>query len=223
MNESTTSASEATVPGEARLGFIVCGALAREVHQIAHRRGWPVDIHGVPAEHHLCPDRIVQAVEARLVELESRYDRLVVVYGDCGTAGALDRLLARHRAVRPAGPHCYAMLAGCSTDRLSEQVPETYFLTDYLVRRWEQTVLRGLGLDRRPELKELCFRGFKRLIFLRQDPAANLLEKARQIADFMELPLEVWDVGLAGLEARLAEIVEDEASSPGEEALHAPG
>ena len=56
MNESTTSASEATVPGEARLGFIVCGALAREVHQIAHRRGWPVDIHGVPAEHHLYPD-----------------------------------------------------------------------------------------------------------------------------------------------------------------------
>lgn len=191
------------------LAMVVCGALAREVHQIANRRDWEVDIHGVPAEHHLYPDRIVQAIEDKLTDLDGMYEKVVVVYGDCGTAGALDRVLARHKAVRPAGPHCYAMLAGCSTERLSEQVPETYFLTDYLVRRWEQTVLRGLGLDERPELKEMCFAGFKRLIFLRQSPSLELEEKAAEIAEFLELPLEVWDVGLAGLEAHLETLVEE--------------
>jgi hypothetical protein len=190
------------------MAMVVCGALAREVHQIAHRRGWQVDIHGVPAEHHLDPDRIVEAVEDKLVDLEGLYEKVVVVYGDCGTAGALDRVLEKHRAVRPAGPHCYAMLAGCNSDRLSEQVPEAYFLTDYLVRRWENTVLRGMGLDKRPELREMCFEGFKRLIFLRQSPAAELEEKAKAIAEFLELPLEVWEVGLAGLESRLADVVE---------------
>ena len=190
------------------LAMIVCGALVREVHQIVEQRGWQADILGVPAEHHLYPDRIVEAVEEKLIAIEGMYENVVVVYGDCGTAGALDRVLARHRAVRPQGPHCYAMLAGCNTDRLSEQVPETYFLTDYLVNRWETTVLSGLGLDDRPELKEMCFAGFKRLIFLRQNPDGNLEEKASEIAGFLGLPLEVWDAGLAGLEARLAEVVE---------------
>lgn len=198
-------------PATRPLAMVVCGALAREVHEIADRRGWEVDIHGVPAEHHLYPDRIVQAVDEKLTDLDGAYEKVVVVYGDCGTAGALDRILERHRAVRPTGPHCYAMLAGCNTDRLSEQIPETYFLTDYLVRCWEATVLEGLGLDKRPELKEMCFEGFKRLIYLRQTPAADLEEKAFEIAGFLELPLEIWDVGLAGLEARLAEAVEKSA------------
>jgi len=189
--------------------MVVCGALAREVQQIANRRHWQVDIHGVPAEHHLYPDRILQAVEEKLIDLDGQYEKVVVVYGDCGTAGALDRVLARHRAVRPSGPHCYAMLAGCNSERLSEQVPETYFLTDYLVRRWEETVLKSMGLDARPELREMCFAGFKRLIFLRQSPSAELEKKAHEIAEFMELPLEVWDVGLAGLEAHLAALVEE--------------
>ena len=190
------------------LAMIVCGALVREVNQIVEQRGWEADILGVPAEHHLYPDRIVEAVEEKLIAIEGMYQKIVVVYGDCGTAGALDRVLARHRAVRPHGPHCYAMLAGCNTDRLSEQVPEAYFLTDYLVSRWETTVLSGLGLDERPELKKMCFAGFKKLIFLRQNPEGDLQEKASGIAEFLDLPLEVWDVGVAGLEARLAAVVE---------------
>lgn len=200
---------DSTSPPDRRpLALIVCGALAGEVHQIVQRRGWQADIHGISAAHHLYPERIVQAVEDKLSELEGRYDKLVVVYGDCGTAGALDRVLTRHRAVRPLGPHCYAMLAGCNMDRLSEQVPETYFLTDYLVRRWQETVMRGMGLDRRPELKEMCFAGFKRLIYLRQSVGLDLVDKANEISEFLEIPLEIWDVGLDGLEARLARLID---------------
>ena len=203
-----------TSGGRRPLALVVCGALTREVRQIANKRDWQVDIHGVPAEHHLYPEKIVQAVDEKLTDLTDLYDRIVVVYGDCGTAGALDRVLARHRAVRPLGPHCYAMLAGCNTNRLTEQVPETYFLTDYLVRRWAETVLSGLGLDKRPELKEMCFDGFKRLLFLRQSPSPELRKRASEIARFLDLPLETWDVGFAGLEARLAEVVEIQSSSP---------
>lgn len=194
---------------EATTAVVVCGALAREVGAIARRRGWRLDLYPVTARHHLDPARIVAAVDEQLGRLGGRYRRLVVVYGDCGTAGALDRVLARHRAVRPAGPHCYAMLAGCSAERLDRQIPETYFLTDYLVRSWEATVLRGMGLDARPQLKELCFGGFRRLLYLRQSPERDLVAKARRIAAFLDLPLEVWDVGLEGLEARLAEVMEE--------------
>jgi len=193
---------------QAQAAMVVCGALGREVRDIVRRRGWEVDLFGIPADYHLYPDRIVEAVDEKLAELNERYEQIVVVYGDCGTAGALDRVLARYKAVRPVGPHCYAMFAGCSLDQLTGQIPETYFLTDYLVRHWHETVMPAMGLDRRPELKNLCFRGFRRVLYLRQVPETNLEEKAQEIADFLELPLEVWDVGLTGLESRLARVME---------------
>lgn len=197
-------------PRRAPIAMIVCGALVGEVSQIAEDRGWEVDLLGIPAEHHVYPDRIVQAVEEKLADIDGLYRKTVVVYGDCGTAGALDRVLAKHRAVRPEGPHCYAMLAGCNMERISEQIPETYFLTDYLVKRWETTVLSGMGLDERPELRQMCFAGFKRLIYLRQDPDSALQKKAAEISEFLDLPLETWDVGLAGLASCLAQVVESD-------------
>lgn len=203
-----TNANAARV-AESQWAMVVCGALGREVAEIVGRRGWNVDMYGIPAEYHLYPERLVEAVDEKLAGLDGRYGKIVVVFGDCGTAGALDRVLARHKAVRPVGPHCYAMFAGCRLDQLTSQVPETYFLTDYLVRRWQETVMRGMGLDRRPELKDLCFRGFRRVLYLRQVPETNLADKAREIAEFLELPLEIWDVGLGGLENRLARVMNE--------------
>ncbi len=190
------------------IAMIVCGALVDLVHEIARRRGWRVDLHGVPARHHLYPDRIVEAVDRHLGVLGPRYRSVVVVYGDCGTAGALDRVLARHGAVRSRGPHCYAMLAGCKMKCLEARVPETYLLTDYLVRHWRTAVLEGLGLDRRPELVGRCFAGFERLLYLRQKREKALEAEARRIATSLGLPLDILDVGLAGLESCLAEAVE---------------
>ena len=49
---------------------------------------------------------------AKLQALLPRYDRVIVVYGDCGTGGRLDEVLARYPAVRPAGFHCFQWYAG---------------------------------------------------------------------------------------------------------------
>lgn len=195
--------------GGANTAVVLCGALAREVSAIVDRRGWCVDLFGIPAEHHLSPQRITEALEARLSELSRRYSKVVVVYGDCGTRGMLDRTLSRHQAVRLAGAHCYEILGGAELERLLSEEPATYILTDFLVRHWEETVLRGMGLDDRPELKGICFGGFRRLVFLRQEVRPNLEEKARRIAEYLQLPLEVRTTGLAGLEERLARLIEE--------------
>jgi hypothetical protein len=165
----------------------------------------------VPASHHLAPAKIVAAVEKTLEQLAGRYRKRVIVYGDCGTAGALERIAARHGTVLLGGPHCYEIFAAGDFDSMVQEEPGTYFLTDFLVRSWETTVLPGLGLDRRPELREQHFSGFTRLVFLRQQTDPGLEEKARRIASFVDLPLEVRDVGLEGLEERLAPLLE----SPG--------
>src|SRR6202521_1072937 len=189
--------------------FVTCGALGAEVKDIVDRRGWDVDIYGVSALLHLYPARIVAELREKLVTLRPRYERLVVVYGDCGMGGRLEALLEEVGAVRVRGPHCYEMLAGEDLfHQVSEDRPGTFFLTDWLVRNFDRAVIRGLGLDRDPELKTMVFGNYEALMYLRQMPNPRLAEKAEKISEYLGLPLEIVDVGLGDLEDRLAELVE---------------
>ena len=189
--------------------LVICGALGAEVKEIADRRGWDVEIHGLSAYLHLYPDRIVAELERKVRELRPRFEKLVVVYGDCGTAGRLDPVIAELGVARVRGPHCYEMFAGEELfERITDERPGTFFLTDWLVRNFERAVVRGLGLDRYPDLKSMLFGNYEALLYLRQAPNTRLAEKAGQIAIYLDLPLEIRDVGLGELETRLAELVE---------------
>ena len=188
---------------------MICGALGQEVKEIVDRRRWDVDIYGLSALLHLYPNRIVSELREKLRDLQPRYDRLVVVYGDCGTSGRLEPVLDEVGAARVRGPHCYEMLAGEELfAKVSDERPGTFFLTDWLVRNFERAVVRGLGLDRYPDLKGMLFGNYEALLYLRQIPNPRLAEKAAEIAAYLELPLEIKDVGLGELETRLAELVE---------------
>ncbi len=189
------------------VALLICGALGKEVKTIVDEHGWDVDIYGVPAMHHFYPKKIVEAVDRKLGELSAGYRQVVVVYGDCGTAGALERVLRRHGAVRVRGPHCYEMFAGADFDRIADERPATFFLTDWLVRNFERAVVRGLGLDRYPELKAVYFHNYTDLLYLAQFADTRLVEKAHEIGEYLGLPLEVRQVGFGELETRLAELV----------------
>jgi hypothetical protein len=188
------------------VALLTCAALVGEVREIASARGWDARVYALPSHHHLRPERLPDAVDAELGRLRDRHDRVVVVYGDCGTGGALDRVLERRGSERPSGPHCYEQLAGRDYERLVAEQPGTYFLTPWLVRNWERAVVRGLGLDRHPELRDDYFARFTRVVYLRRH--RGLEERAAAIATSLALPLEVLDVGLGALERRLADIVE---------------
>ena len=194
--------------------LVICGALGREVKDIVDRRQWDVDIYGVSALLHLYPSRIVDELREKLHDLRPRYQNLIVVYGDCGTTGRLEPLLEEVGALRLRGPHCYEMYAGEQLfAKVSDERPGTFFLTDWLVRNFDRAVIRGLGLDRHPELKPMLFGNYEAVLYLRQVPNPRLGDKARDIAAYLELPLEIRDVGLGELEDRLAALVEG-ATSP---------
>ena len=189
--------------------FVICGALGAEVKDIVDRRGWDVDIYGLSAMLHLYPKRIVEELTEKLKELRPRYERLVVVYGDCGTNGRLEPVLNEVGAAQVRGPHCYEMLAGQDLfHQVSEDTPGTFFLTDWLVRNFDRAVVRGLGLDRDPELKPMLFGNYEGVLYLRQVPLERLARKAEEIAAYLGLPLGIVDVGLGELEDRLAELIE---------------
>ncbi len=190
------------------LALVTCAALVRDVQEIADRRGWDVRVYALPAHHHMRPAELPPAVEAQLERLRGMHDHVVVVYGDCGTRGELDVVLERHGVERPSGPHCYEQLAGERYEELLREQPGTYFLTSWLMRNWERAVVRGLGLDRHPELAGEYFGRVTRMVYLRRQADARLDARAAEIAESLAVSLEVLDVRHSALERRLTEIVE---------------
>ena len=189
-----------------KTAFIACGALARELQALVRAHGWDVDILALPALLHNRPERIPGAVRERIRQARQDYERIVVVYGDCGTGGELDAVLAGEGVSRVAGPHCYEMYAHPSFDELSTAEIGTFFLTDFMVREFDALVFRGLGLDRHPELRNDYFAHYRRVVYLAQQEDRMLEAKAIEAASRLNLPIEIRFVGYGALESRLVEL-----------------
>jgi Protein of unknown function (DUF1638) len=180
---------------------IACGALAVHVRDVARREGLDVEVVPVPATLHNHPERIAPAIE----ELRGRHRRVVLAYADCGSYGAIDALgLPRLR-----GNHCYDVFGYDEVHDALEEEPGTYFLTDFLARTFEHTVIRELGLDEHPELRDDYFGNYTRVLWLAQRRTEATERAARRAAERIGLPLEVREVGDAGLARQLTELVAD--------------
>ena len=163
--------------------IIACGALAREILAVIEQAGWSnLSITCLPAIWHNYPDRIPEGVRQKIHENRERYDRLLVLYGDCGSGGELDRVLEEEGGVeRIPGPHCYEFYAGpANFAAMQEAELGTFYLTDYLARQFDKLIIEGLGIDRHPELRDAYFGNYKKLIYLAQidDPALDAKAEA---------------------------------------------
>jgi hypothetical protein len=172
--------------------LIACGALAHEILALKAANGWDhLDLHCLPAKLHLWPDRITPAVEAAVVEARGAYERIFVVYADCGTGGVLQAACARLGVEMVEGPHCYAFFEGNATFLARSETEFTaFYLTDFLVRQFDAFVWRPMGLDRHPELRDMYFGNYTKLVYQAQvdDPALDA--KARDCATRLGLEYE---------------------------------
>lgn len=169
--------------------LIACGALAREVVDVIRLNGWThFSVTCLPAIWHNTPNKIPEGVRRKIDEGRGKYDRILVLYGDCGSGGLLDQLLEEEGVERIDGPHCYAFYSGVE-DFLAEADadPTCFYLTDYLARHFDRLILGGLGIDRHPELLPTYFGNYTTLVYLAQTEDAGLEAKAKAAAERLGL------------------------------------
>jgi hypothetical protein len=190
-----------------RLVIIACGALAREVRAVVERNALAgVKLTCLPAKLHNRPQLIPEAVRRKIAQLRPLGVPIFCAYGDCGTGGELDRVLAEERVERLPGAHCYAFFAGVEAfDAMHDEEPGTFYLTDFLARHFQRLIVEGLGLARHPELFDDYFRHYRRLVYLAQAPSPALIEHARAASAFLKLPLQIRNTGFGLLEPALVE------------------
>lgn len=185
--------------------LIACGALAHELVDVLKANHWShIDVQCLPAEWHNTPDKIAPGVEQKIIQNKQKYDHMLVAYGDCGTGGHLDTVLQRHQIERLPGAHCYAFFTGQDTfSELAEEELGTFFLTDYLAWHFDRLILETLGINKHPELRDMYFGNYTRMLYLAQTENKERLEQAKAAADAINLPLEVHYTGLLPLQHAL--------------------
>ena len=197
-----------------RVLVVACGALAKELRHLItafdqEGNGRGIDLECLPAKLHNRPELIPEAVRDRVRAARGRYRSILVGYADCGTGGLLDKVCQEEGVERLPGPHCYELYAGSGAfAQLQEQELGTLYLTDYLVRHFERLIMEGLGISDHPELQEIYFKNYTRLVHLSQEPDPELDRLAKKAADRLGLRFEKVATGYGGLVDALVEIRE---------------
>lgn len=189
---------------------LACGALAREIQQLKLLNGWEhLKLKCLEADLHNRPERIPARVRADIQRYRAHYSQIFVAYADCGTGGLLDQVLEDEGVERLPGAHCYAFFAGQQPfAELAEAELGSFYLTDFLARHFERLVIKGMQLDKHPELLPMYFNHYKCLVYLAQTSNPDLLAKAQAAAEYLQLEFKLVPTGYGELATELARIAQ---------------
>ena len=188
------------------VNIIACGALANELVALKSLNDWQhFNIDCLPAKYHATPNLIPEAVREKITQIRAKNDgEILVAYGDCGTGGMLDKVLEETNTSRLPGAHCYQFFAGHDEfNALHEAEIGTFYLTDFLTQHFETYVWKMLGLDRKPELLEMYFGNYKKLVYLAQTENSKLTEQAIVSAERLGLSFERIFTGYGEMQTEL--------------------
>lgn len=207
MTTDATLTTKGLAPkGNGRVLLIACGALAREIIAIKEANSLAhLDLQCLPAILHNHPDRIVPAVREAVAKHRDAYAQLFVVYADCGTGGQLQSACAEMGVEMVAGPHCYSFFEGNETFASRDEMT-AFYLTDFLVRQFDAFVWEPLGLGRHPDLRDMYFGNYEKLVYQAQTDDAALTEKAKACAERLGLAFERRFTGYGDLTPALTAI-----------------
>ena len=183
--------------GNGQTLLICCGATAREILAITNANGLDyMKVKSLPASLHNTLQFIPKRVREKIKANRNEYKRILALYSDCGTGGQLQKVLDEEGVQGLGGTHCYEMYDGATAfAAITEDEVGCFFLTDYLTQHFERLVIKGLGLDRRPELRDSSVANYKKVVYLAQRDEPALHDLAASAADRLGLDLEIRQAG----------------------------
>ena len=205
--DDATLTHQGVQSGQGRVLLIACGALSREIVALQRLNGWDhLTLRCLPAILHNSPEKIPGEVQKAIrAGKADGFAHIRVAYADCGTGGLLDTVCAEEQVTRIAGPHCYAFFDGLEAFAArSDDEIGAFFLTDFLAKQFDAFVTEPLGLDRHPDLRDMYFAHYDRLVYLAQTDDPALTEAAKTAAQKLGLRFERRFTGFGALETFIA-------------------
>ncbi len=184
---------------------IACGALAREITTLVENNQWHhLRVQCIPAKIHNTPQLIPDAVRKIIHAARDNYSEIFVAFADCGTGGLLDTVLEEEQVERLPGAHCYEFFAGSEVfAAMTEEELGTFYLTDFLARHFDRLILKELGILDHPQLRDMYFANYKKLVYLAQSDNPKLTELAQDAARKLNLEYEYRRTDYGDLETGL--------------------
>ena len=183
--------NQAPKKGSGDILIIACGALSHEIIALNQLNQWDCfTVECIPARIHWAPKKIPATVREKIHACRDRFEKIYVAFGDCGTGGELDKVLAEENIERIDGPHCFSFMAGndfFNNDHEKGKGATTLYLTDFFLKHYEKFFVPNLGYDKYPELQEMYFSNYTTLMYTAQVKNEKLEEKAQAIARQLNL------------------------------------
>ena len=189
--------------------ILACGALAKEISALIRLNGWShLKTRYLPAILHNTPEKITEQLRMNLQIAQTKFSKIFIGYADCGTGGEIDSMLDEFRVQRLPGVHCYEFYSGKQTfAEIMDEEPGSFFLTDFLVEAFEKLVWQGMKIDRHPELLQVYFKHYKKLVYLGQTENSELQTQADEIANRLGLKYEYRYTGYGELAPALSALL----------------
>ena len=179
----------------ARIPFVGCGILEREVAWLARKNDWPIDMHFLDSSLHVDFERLEAGLTAALSHHPQ--DTAVVLYGACHPR--IERILAAAGACGIGAQNCVELLLG-KTEFTQELANGAFFLLEEWVLRWDQIIKAAFG-DHPAIIREIFREDRKYLLCLRTPCSGDFGAKAIEVSRSVGLPARWRDVSLGYLES----------------------
>ena len=186
--------------------IIACGVFKPAIDYLRLEERYPhLRLTYLASKLHLKPQELERLLLREIVKAKKRNERIICLYGECFPD--ISEFCKRHGVLKVPGHYCYEMLLGA--ERFKELIDEmagTYFLEEDLIINFEEYCMKPLELEDE-EMRKQCFEQYKRLLYVRQPTDADLMPRASELADFLELSLEIRDADYSYLEGKLTELI----------------
>lgn len=186
--------------------IIACAVFKPAVEHFQLEKRYPdLRLTYLPSNLHLRPQELKERVLQEIATAQKRNERVICLYGECFPG--IDDACRQCGATKVPGHYCYEMLLGSERfHQLIEEMAGTYFAERELILNFKEYCIVPLELHDE-EMRRYCFEHYRRLLYVRQPADPNLVPRASEVAEFLELSLDVRDADYSHLERKLTELL----------------